>query len=83
MGAIYCVLNWVTLDVLTVNCCQHIYSLFILHSIMHFVNIHLFHDESNFVAMEKVRICIDAYYFMLYHILCSLHLSIRHTGRLL
>ena len=23
-------------------------------SIMHFVNVHLFHDESNFVAMEKV-----------------------------
>ena len=22
---------------------------------MHFVNIHLFHDESNFVAMEKVE----------------------------
>ena len=32
---------------------------------MHFVNIHLFHDESNFVAMEKVGIYIGMYYFML------------------
>ena len=27
-------------------------------SIMHFVNIHLFHDESNFVAMEKVELML-------------------------
>ena len=36
----------------------YIFHVVVTSSIMHFVNIHLFHDESNFVAMEKVWIVI-------------------------
>ena len=53
----------------------------LLCSIMHFVNIHLFHDESNFVAMEKVRVILIEQ--SPYVHVCFSHLrATRHTERL-
>ena len=55
----------------------------LLCSIMHFVNIHLFHDESNFVAMEKVQVCTTLIEQSLHVHVCFSHLRATHrTERL-